>query len=94
MSLLLVLFLVSCASSGVIRTGENTYIISKKSAGGGFVSGSGAKADLYEEANEFCVAQGKFVETIKATAIKGIPFVRIAGAELEFKCVSSKKDNT
>lgn len=80
--------LIGCTSSGVIRTGENSYIISKKSAGGGFVTGNSAKPELYKEASEYCKESGKFVETIKVDATNGIPFVRIASAELEFRCVS------
>jgi hypothetical protein len=87
----LVILLCSCSSSGVVQTGEDTYIISKKSAGGGFVTGSGAKTELYQEANKFCAKNGRFVETVKATSIDGIPLVRIAGAELEFKCVVAKE---
>jgi hypothetical protein len=87
------LFLISCTSSGVIQTGDNTYIISKRSTGGGFVTGSGAKSDLYKEASKYCENSGKFVETIKVNTADGIPFVRIAGAELEFKCVSPVSNN-
>ena len=45
--------LVACASSGVIPTGPDTYMLTKTSAGGVFVSGSSVKGNLYVEANKF-----------------------------------------
>lgn len=85
--LALAALLSACASSGVVPTGPDTYMVTKKSAGGLFVSGSQVKADLYVEANDFCSKQGKAVETVSATAQNAIPFARMPNAELNFKCV-------
>lgn len=86
-ALTLTVALSACASSGVVSTGSDTYMVTKKSAGGLFVSGSQVKADLYVEANDYCARQGKIVETVSATAQNAIPFARMPNAELNFKCV-------
>ena len=83
--------LASCASSGVVRTGPDTYMLSKTGAGGIFSSGAAVKADLYTEANAFCTEKGLVVETVSATAKNAIPFARMNSAELEFMCVPSSK---
>ena len=80
--------LAGCASSGIIPIGGDTYMVTKKSAGGLLVSGSQVKADLYVEANEYCGKQGKEVQTVTATAQNAMPFVRMPNAELQFKCVA------
>jgi hypothetical protein len=80
--------LAGCASSGVIPVGNGTYMVTKKSAGGLFVSGSQVKADLYLEANDYCVRQGKVVDTVSASAQNAIPFARLPNAELQFRCVA------
>jgi len=81
------LLLAACASSGVIPTGPDTYMISKTSAGGVFVSGTSVKADLYVEANKYCNDRGLVVDTVDATSKNAIPFARMPSAELQFKCV-------
>ena len=80
--------LVACASSGVIPTGPDTYMLTKTSAGGVFVSGSSVKGDLYLEANKFCSDKGLVVDTVDASSKNAIPFARMPSAELHFKCVA------
>lgn len=82
------LCLAGCASSGVIQTDPDTYMISKTGAGGIFSSGAAVKADLYTEANAFCAGKGMVVETVNATAKNAIPFARMNSAELQFRCVA------
>ena len=81
------LLLASCSSTGIIPIGKGEYMVSKTSAGGGFVSAAGTKAELYKEANAFCAKTGKVIETIKITGKDGRVFVRSASAELQFRCV-------
>jgi hypothetical protein len=50
-------YLVGCASSGPVPIGKDTYMISKQSAGGAFVSSGSVKADVFREANQFCISQ-------------------------------------
>jgi len=89
--LVLALVLTGCViSSGVVPIGQGIYMLSKKSAGCGFSSAEGTKADLYVEANAFCAEQKKQIETVNAIARDGVPFVRCASAELQFRCVDAK----
>lgn len=81
--------LAGCASSGVIPTGADTYMITAKSAGGMFTNGNAVLAELYKEANAFCSAQGgKVVQSTATNAQNAIPFARMPNARLEFKCVA------
>lgn len=82
------LVLVGCASSGVIPTGQNSYMITAKSAGGMFTNGNAVLANLYGEANTFCQQRGEAVETIDTNAQNAIPFARMPNAKLDFRCVS------
>lgn len=86
-ALLSAVTLMGCASTGVISTGGDSYMLSKTGAGGMFSSGAAVKADLYTEANAFCAKRGMVVETISATDNNAIPFVRMNNAGLNFKCV-------
>ncbi len=85
--LITTVFLAACASTGVVSTGPDTYMIAKS---GGIEMGSGAEvtADLYREANAFCAEQKKQLMTIKVTALDSKTFVRKASSELQFRCVA------
>jgi hypothetical protein len=86
----LALVLTGCVSSGPVFIGQGTYMITQKSAGCGFSSGEGTKASLYVEANAFCTEQGKQLETVNVIVRDGVPGVRCASAELQFRCVPAK----
>ena len=86
-ALILISTLAACASSGVVPTGPDTYMLTKTSAGGMFVSGSSVKSDLYVEANRFCASKGLAVDTVDASSKNAIPFARMPSADLHFKCV-------
>jgi len=86
--LILIATIGACASSGVVPTGPDTYMLTKTSAGGVFVSGSSVKSDLYIEANKFCAGKGLLVDTVDASSKNAIPFARMPSAELHFKCVA------
>lgn len=88
--ILMAVVLTGCASSGVVTIGQDTYMISKTSAGGMFVSGSSVETHLYVEANKFCASRGLIIETVDATAKNAIPFARMPSAELRFRCVPKK----
>jgi len=79
--------LAGCASSGVIPTGPDTYMITKKGAGGVFTNGNAVLGDLYIEANDYCKQRGQVVETVNTNAQNAIPFARVPNAKLDFKCV-------
>jgi len=89
MKFVLVLFgllLVGCSSTGVVSTGSDTYMVAK-SGGGPGATGAEMSADLYREANAFCAAQKKQFVKINVTEQNNVPFVRLANAKLEFRCV-------
>ena len=88
--LVCVAFLAGCASTGVIQTNPNEYMLAKSSAGGMFVSGDSVKADLYSEANEFCAKRGLVVETISSEGKNAIPFARMPSANLNFRCAPKR----
>ncbi len=84
----LAMIIAGCASTGVVPTGDGTYMIAKKSAAGIATSGSTIKAELYQEAGEFCGKSGRVVQTISATSANAIPFARMPQAELNFRCAT------
>ena len=88
-ALFLIATLGACASSGVVPTGPDTYMLTKTSAGGVFVSGSSVKSDPYIEANKFCASKGLAVDTVDASSKNAFPFARMPSAELHFKCVAT-----
>lgn len=83
-----VLLLAGCSSTGIVPTGQDTYMVAKKSAAGVATSGATIKAELYGEANAYCAKDGRVVETITATSANAIPFARMSQAEINFKCVA------
>ncbi len=82
------LILFGCTSSGPVRTGQDTYMIAKQSAGGLFVSGGAVKAEIVAEANAHCAKEGKAMELLTGDAKNAIPFARMPSAEISFKCVA------
>jgi hypothetical protein len=79
--------LTGCASSGPVQVGNNTYLITKQSAGGVVVPGSVVKADIIGEENTFCSKSGKQTELISSDSKNAIPFVRMSSAEITFRCI-------
>ena len=88
--LLLPLLLSACSNTGVIKMESNKYMISVKSAKVGFVNAAEEKAEAYKEANAFCSALNKDVETINLE-MRNSGFAKSASATLEFKCVEPVK---
>ena len=72
------------SSSGIVRVNEDTYLVRAQDFVG--TSGSVVKAKLYEQANEFCAAQGKKVAQANDYASDYVPAKSFASAELQFKC--------
>jgi len=52
----------------------------------GFGPADGAKADVYQEANNFCAKQNKKLETVKLD-MTNPGFARPASASLQFRCI-------
>jgi len=79
-----VLALVGCASSGVVQTGPNAYMLAKSEWG--FVSGAVHTARLIQDASEFCSAKGKQIN-ITSSNSNDVQFGKTPAAEVRFQCI-------
>lgn len=79
--------LSACASTGVVPMDRDSFMISKTSPACGFRTAAATRAELYQEANQFCSARRQQVSTISSTGQDGIIGARCASAELVFRCV-------
>ena len=86
LSSIAIVFLVGCATTGIVPMDRGTYLIAKKSPQVGFGPPIGIKGEAYTEANEFCAKDGKAVETLKLEETNA-GFGRSAAVSLEFRCV-------
>jgi len=82
--LLFILFLVSCAQSGVISVGPDIYMIANSQWG--FASGGYQKAKAMQEANEYCKTIGKNSATLLSSRQNDLEFGKTPAAEIQFKC--------
>lgn len=82
--LLTVVALAGCASSGVVQSGPDTYVIARSEWG--FTSGSVHAARLTQEASDYCRSAGK---VIKVTSVQknDVQFGKTPAAEINFQCV-------
>lgn len=88
-ALFFVVILVGCASSsGVVMTGEDSYMISRSEKGFD-TTGARVKADAIKEANEYCSSKGKTVELVHSEHHDMKPFRSDAQSTIEFKCVET-----
>ncbi len=85
-AILSVFGLYGCASTGVIPMGKQSYFIAKKDGMPGMGVSYEVKAEVYQEANEFCEKKNQVVETID---IKVTPagLAKVGSTELTFKCI-------
>lgn len=82
---ILALLLVACSSTGVVQTGDDTYMIGKRSGQAGFGPPIKTQGAVYEEANAFCAQQRKILETVKLDVTNG-GFARPGAVNLQFRC--------
>ena len=87
--LLMSLLVISgCASnSGVVPIGPDTFMVSRQAATG--FSGLGTlKADAFQEANQYCISQGKNIRVVN-TNESSPPYVlgNFPRAEVQFMCL-------
>ena len=79
------MFTTSCSSGGVTPIGKDTYMMSG-TAPWSWSSGASIKADLFREANTFCVQQGRQLMPV-STDGNNASFSQFAQAEIEFRCL-------
>jgi hypothetical protein len=82
---ILAMILIGCSSTGIVQTDGGKYLIAKKSPQVGFGPPIGVRAEVYQEANEFCAKNKQVVETINLE-LTNAGFARSAAATLEFRC--------
>ena len=87
------LLLCGCAkNSGIVRTGADTYLVSRQAATG-FSGMSTLKADAMIEASDFCSAQGKALKVISTEDAKP-PYIfgNFPKTEVQFRCANSESE--
>lgn len=84
--LLSAVLLAGCASSGPIATGSGTYMITKQSAGGAFVSPGEIKVQLIREGSAHCTGMGKRFQLGSSTDSKA-DWVTNPTSEIHYTCV-------
>jgi hypothetical protein len=88
--LTLAALLAGCASnSGIIPIGQDTYMVSRQAATG--FSGSGTlKAEAFQEANRYCLSQGKNLQVVNTNEAQP-PYIfgNFPKAEVQFMCLNS-----
>jgi len=84
--LVIFIFLFGCASSGPVPIGQDTFMITKQSSTG-FHSGASVKAEIYREANEYCMKTGKQLQPVSDRQVDGVPGRSYANAEITFRCL-------
>lgn len=82
------LLLTACASTPPTKIGADTYYSAKTNTAGIFGDVSAVSGSLMVEGNEFCSSIGKEFELVTQTNANNVPFVRLGGASITFKCVS------
>ena len=83
-ALISVFFIIGCASSGIVQTGPNTFMLAKSEWG--FTSGAVHTARLMQEASEFCNAKGKQINLISRSS-NDVQFGKTPAAEINFQCI-------
>ena len=83
-SVLTIATLFGCASSGVVETGPNSYMLAKSEWG--FTSGAVHSARLMQEASQFCNSKGTQINVI-STNSNDVQFGKTPAAEVRFQCI-------
>ena len=86
LSLISVLLLTGCGSTGVIPMDRDSFFIGKKDGSPGLGISLSNKAEVYQEANDFCTAKGKNVFILSESITPAIP-ARLGSTEIQFRCV-------
>ena len=79
------MLLTGCASSGVVQTGPNAYMLAKSEWG--FVSGAVHTARLIQDASDFCSAKGMQIN-VTSTNSNDVQLGKTPAAEVRFQCVA------
>ena len=84
---------VCCGRPKVVPMDGDTYLVQKRSAQVGFGPPEGAKADVYQIANDFCASRNMVVETVAFHMVDS-GFARPGSVSLQFRCVPPSSDKS
>jgi Short C-terminal domain len=80
-------FLIACGKPKVVPMEGDTYLVQERSAQVGFGPPEGAKAEVYQIANEFCANRNQVVETVAFNMVDS-GFAKPGSVSLQFRCVN------
>jgi len=83
---ILSLLVFGCGKPKVVPMDGDTYLVQERSAQVGLGPPEGAKAEVYQVANEFCATQSKVVETVEFKMVD-TGLGRPGSVSLQFRCV-------
>ena len=86
-SALLIELLSGCAGTPPTKIGADTYYSAQTNTAGIFGDVSAVTGGLMVDGNQFCSNMGKEFELVTQSSNPNIPFVRLGGANITFKCV-------
>jgi hypothetical protein len=75
-----------CAHTGVVPIGQDTYMVARQ----GWISTQSVaelKGQVFAEANEFCISQGKSLQPITTNDTPGIFGRSYPESEVQFRCL-------
>jgi len=76
-----------CAGTPPTKIGSDTYYSAQTNTAGIFGDVSAVTGGLMVDGNQFCSNMGKEFELVTQSSNPNIPFVRLGGASITFKCV-------
>lgn len=73
-------------TSDIVPIGKDTYMVARQ---GGFFTASGGevKAQMYRDANDFCISKGKNLMPVSSSSRDAAAY-KYATAELQFRCLA------
>jgi len=84
--------LTACGKPQVVPMDGDTFLVQERSAQLGIGPPVGAKAEVYQVANEFCALRGQAVETVNFTMVDTF-LARPGSVTLQFRCVPKPDPN-
>ncbi len=80
------MILTACASNtGIVPIGDGIYLSSKQDYSLNYHGGK-VKAELYQEAEQFCAAQNKKSAPVSDNSRDATMYSNYASAEIKFRC--------
>ena len=79
--------LAGCAGTAPTKIGADTYYAAQTNTAGIFGDVSAVTGGLIVDGNQFCSNMGKEFELVTQSSNPNIPFVRLGGASITFKCI-------